>query len=306
MSDYRNFGDRNRSRNDDERYGSLNERDARRRAAYGERDAYGEWDRDNYGQNTETGYGRERANADRYGSYSRNSSQSSFGGAYDDRFERNDGYRDQRSSYGPSRYAGRNDYGQTSSYDDYGNRDRYRQSSGYGRDYSSDRGYGYGSSSYNAARDEDRGFFERAGDEIASWFGDRDAERRREADKQFGGRGPKGYTRSDERIRDDVNDRLTDDHYIDASDIEVTVKDREVTLAGHVPTRNQKRRAEDLVERISGVSYVQNNLRVETGSGGLFGTSSATATSTTGSTSTTGEVGGPRGWSTDTTVKTIS
>src|SRR5688572_3548104 len=31
-------------------------------------------------------------------------------------------------------------------------------------------------------RDEDRGFFERAGDEVRSWFGDDDAERRRERD----------------------------------------------------------------------------------------------------------------------------
>jgi len=34
-------------------------------------------------------------------------------------------------------------------------------------------------------RDEDRGFFERAGDEIASWFGDDDAERRRERDHRM-------------------------------------------------------------------------------------------------------------------------
>ena len=32
--------------------------------------------------------------------------------------------------------------------------------------------------------DEDRGFFERAGDEIASWFGDDDAQRRRERDER--------------------------------------------------------------------------------------------------------------------------
>ena len=36
----------------------------------------------------------------------------------------------------------------------------------------------------NSGRDE-RGFFERAGDEISSWFGDEDAERRREQDRRF-------------------------------------------------------------------------------------------------------------------------
>ena len=33
-------------------------------------------------------------------------------------------------------------------------------------------------------RDDDRGFFERAGDEISSWFGDDDAQRRRERDER--------------------------------------------------------------------------------------------------------------------------
>lgn len=35
----------------------------------------------------------------------------------------------------------------------------------------------------NGGRDGDRGFFERAGDEVASWFGDEDAERRRRQDE---------------------------------------------------------------------------------------------------------------------------
>jgi len=76
------------------------------------------------------------------------------------------------------------------------------------------------------------------------------------------GRGPKGYQRSDERIREDINERLTDDPMIDASEIEVQVQNREVTLTGTVRDRNERRRAEDLAESISGVSHVQNNLRV--------------------------------------------
>lgn len=76
------------------------------------------------------------------------------------------------------------------------------------------------------------------------------------------GRGPKNYTRSDERIREDINDRLSDDSWLDASDIEVTVANCEVTLTGLVHTRDDKRRAEDLAEQVSGVRHVQNNLRV--------------------------------------------
>jgi BON domain len=76
------------------------------------------------------------------------------------------------------------------------------------------------------------------------------------------GRGPRGYRRSDERIREDVNDRLTDDDRLDASDVEVSVSDCEVTLNGSVGDRPSKRRAEDLAESVSGVTHVQNNLRV--------------------------------------------
>lgn len=78
----------------------------------------------------------------------------------------------------------------------------------------------------------------------------------------FSGRGPKGYRRSDERIREDACECLTDDDRIDASNIEVTVKDCEVTLSGTVRSRQEKRRAEDLVDGLSGVKDVNNGLRI--------------------------------------------
>jgi len=76
------------------------------------------------------------------------------------------------------------------------------------------------------------------------------------------GQGPKGYERSDERIREDLHERLTEDPQLDASDIEVAVEAREVTLSGRVASRADKRRAEDIAESVSGVGHVQNNLRV--------------------------------------------
>jgi osmotically-inducible protein OsmY len=75
------------------------------------------------------------------------------------------------------------------------------------------------------------------------------------------GRGPKNYVRSDERIREDVSDRLSDDAWLDASNIEVTVAAAEVTLTGVVADRRDKRRAEDLADDVRGVRHVQNNLR---------------------------------------------
>lgn len=112
-----------------------------------------------------------------------------------------------------------------------------------------------------AEEDDDRNFFDRAGDEVRSWFGDEEAGRRRLRDAGHGGRGPKNYIRSDERILEEVNDRLTFDRHIDASDIEVAVQGGEVTLSGTVTDRFAKRHAEDIVEDISGVKHVQNNLR---------------------------------------------
>lgn len=245
-------------------------------------------------------------------------------------FDRDRGY-DRRYDLGRER-----DFGDSAGYGTGGSArdsrdvvgdDRTRGGASYGTGYDRERGYGggYGAGPYTGRGDydrsgssgfgrgsreddDDRGLFERAGDEIRSWFGDDEAERRRERDARESGwgtqvnrgRGPRNYTRSDERIREDVNDRLTDDPHIDASDIEAAVSNREVTLSGMVGSRFEKRHAEDLAESVSGVTHVQNNLRVrqptETGMGGsaLSGTAApgatmeaTTMTGTTGSRSAT-------------------
>ncbi|GFE74541.1 BON domain-containing protein [Novosphingobium sp. TCA1] len=171
----------------------------------------------------------------------------------------------------------------------YGTRDETRDDHS-SRDYGDWREYG-----------EERGFLRRAGDEIASWFGDEDAARRREQDHR--GRGPTDYTRSDERIREDVNDRLTQDWRVDATNIRVLAKDGEVTLDGTVGSRHAKRRAEDLADEVSGVKHVQNNLRViggtnwtdtgrtDTARGASVPTSGRTTGSVTGGSATASTAG---------------
>jgi osmotically-inducible protein OsmY len=77
------------------------------------------------------------------------------------------------------------------------------------------------------------------------------------------GRGPRGYRRGDDRIREDVCDRLTDDPRVDASDVDVNINNGEVTLSGSVRTRQEKRITEDVVENITGVREVNNNLKVK-------------------------------------------
>jgi hypothetical protein len=76
------------------------------------------------------------------------------------------------------------------------------------------------------------------------------------------GRGPKGYQRSEERVREEINDRLTAHGLIDATDIEVRIQNGEVTLTGFVDSRDAKRAAEDCAEDVSGVREVHNHLRI--------------------------------------------
>ena len=185
---------------------------------------------------------------------------------------------------------------QSSDYPDYGwASGGYGGGRGYGRDYGdygrgAHSGVGYG----GVYDDQERGFWDRASDEVSSWFGDEQAERRRTMDQQGGhrGRGPKGYTRSDDRIREDVSDALSDDHHVDASEITVAVSGSEVTLTGTVASRQEKRRAEDCADRVSGVKHVQNNLRVKettpsySSSGFGSGADATSGTSTTNTTAT--------------------
>jgi BON domain len=77
------------------------------------------------------------------------------------------------------------------------------------------------------------------------------------------GKGPQNWQRSDERIREAVNEVLADHDHIDATHIEVTVLDGEVTLSGAVEDRTMKRLAEDCVEQVSGVKEVQNLIRIQ-------------------------------------------
>lgn len=76
------------------------------------------------------------------------------------------------------------------------------------------------------------------------------------------GRGPKGYRRSDERIRELVCEHLTEDPTIDASDIDIQVSNGEVTLSGFVNDRRAKWWAEEIAHRSSGDGEVHNQLRV--------------------------------------------
>jgi osmotically-inducible protein OsmY len=101
-----------------------------------------------------------------------------------------------------------------------------------------------------------------------------DASYNKEANKRHGGaimdhdaahrgKGPKGYTRSDERVFEDVCEALSLSPNVDASEIEVKVKEGIVYLNGSVDKRESKRFAEFAIENISGVHDVQNQLNIQ-------------------------------------------
>jgi osmotically-inducible protein OsmY len=277
---------------------------------------YGEGGDDYGGGRTAGAYGR---GAGRSQAYRSGPAQVRYGGAprsfNPDDAGRGYGGEGARGSYGQRRYGGAaGDEDRDYRYEDAYDRDRDRharraweaETRGYGRgagrleddDYDARR-YGGGRRYEAAGRDRSEGagdFLQRAGERISSWFrgGAEDYDEPRRYREDFGrearplaersqrGVGPRGYRRSDERISDEVHERLTDDPWLDASNIEVEVRNSEVTLTGHVDNREAKHHAERLVEDISGVGHVQNNLRVDpslalTGAGRGFGSSALEA-----------------------------
>ncbi len=174
-----------------------------------------------------------------------------------------------QSGYGQSR-PGQGGYGQGG----HGYSDP--QQHGAGRYGQSDRGYDSGQSTYRDWAHEQQGagaYGALGGSRETGWFG---REQGWSGDAYgSGGRGgpreqthiakrrpPKGYTRSDERIKEDVNDRLMQTWDLDPSDLEVAVSEGEVTLSGEVRSRNEKFLAEQMAESVLGVKDVLNQLRL--------------------------------------------
>ncbi|HEV7330407.1 MAG TPA: BON domain-containing protein [Flavisolibacter sp.] len=159
---------------------------------------------------------------------------------------------------------GENNYG--GSYrSNYGNSGGYGNMGGdYNRDWSRNRNAGNQDRDYR--RDDNEGWWDRTKDKVTGWFSSDDDDRNdRDRNRNYmshRGKGPSDYRRSEDRIREDICDRLTDDDRVDASHISVQIDNDAVILSGTVNSREEKRRAEDLVESVSGVRNVENRLRV--------------------------------------------
>lgn len=157
---------------------------------------------------------------------------------------------------------------------DWDEKQRYearRHSPGY-REYARSRGW-----ETDSARDEDRegshgalyNLGRRIGEAVGDWFGPTGEHERRT--------GPRGYQRSDERIRDHLCEQLSYARGVDVSDVSVDVSEGVVSLTGTVRDRGQKYYIEDLADGTYGVKEVHNDIRVRhgTGSGGAAGDTTA-------------------------------
>jgi osmotically-inducible protein OsmY len=229
------------SSDEDETYGSEWERD--RSGTFGNQGRFSGSQSQNRGGSP--GYGSQGRSNQCYGGSPGYGSQGYGSQGYGSQGYGSQGYGSQ--GYGSQGYGGQG----------YGGSQGRTSSSGF---YSGGSGFSGGLREQGSGRE--RGF----GGGIDQGYRSRDlASARADLRGGFAGRGPKGYTRTDERIREDVCERLSQNDDVDASEIEVVVKGGEVTLEGSVVTRSMKHEAEDIAESVSGVSDVHNRLKVMKG-----------------------------------------
>jgi osmotically-inducible protein OsmY len=182
--------------------------------------------------------GRQMQREERYGY---GPGRQSGGGEWYGPREEYQGYGQEHQVYGQRRYAyperGREDFGR-SEYSGWSG-ESYRDAPSFGG------GMGPHEQSWNAR--QGMGGFEQGRGTMAG---------------RHYGKGPRGYKRSDDRLREEISDRLMQHPQIDASEIEVVVKDGDVLLKGTVEDRYVKRMIEDIAEGVLGVKDVTNQVRV--------------------------------------------
>ncbi len=271
---------------DEDRYNS--QRDERNPSRHSEnRFEHREFDSPQSGGN----YGNRGYGSDENGRDNRN--EGSYNNHNYDRSDRSSRYGEQSGS-GYEGNRGGNNYQRESSNERHGNVNAYGSNRGYGSQYRND-AYADQQFTRNTGRDSHyesslsgdnsgRNSYSNLGDQnsrqSSRWEGRNDEDYndwsngrksrglgRSETGNHFGeshrGKGPKNYTRSDSRIKEDISDALTDHHGIDASDIEIEISSGTVILKGTVDSRSAKRQAEDAIENVSGVRNVENRLHLK-------------------------------------------
>lgn len=150
-------------------------------------------------------------------------------------------------------YGGGQGYGQ-----------QYGQSFGQGGDYGqSGSGYG-GGQQYGGQQFGGQQFGAQGGSGQYGMPGQQGSQRfGQQTQSNRNRRGPKDFVRSDERIREAVCERLSEEDSIDISEVSVNVKEGCVTLEGTVPERRMRHTIEDIADNCWGVKDVENHVRVQ-------------------------------------------
>lgn len=81
-------------------------------------------------------------------------------------------------------------------------------------------------------------------------------------DRQHAGKGPRGYTKRDQAILEEICEELTRDSHIDASQLSVQVVDGVVILSGEIESLEAKDRIMGIVSEVHGISQFVNEMRV--------------------------------------------
>ena len=77
--------------------------------------------------------------------------------------------------------------------------------------------------------------------------------------------GPRGNTRPDEQIQEEIDRLLSSHGQMNAAGLQVHVKDGIVTLSGNINSQYERDTAEKMVENVFGVLGVINNLKINRG-----------------------------------------
>lgn len=165
----------------DEYYGRRDTQDDSRDDGAG-RD-YGDSSSRGYGAAGGRGDGRQDQAGDRNGRQGYGQRDASRGYSYQDEGRADDGQRDDRGRYGQTTEYHGSYASDGRRFEDVG-RYAHADDDDYARDSRRGQARRYGSQPQSYVH-EDRGFFQRAGDEVRSWFGDEDAERRRDIDQRY-------------------------------------------------------------------------------------------------------------------------
>lgn len=274
---------------------------------------YGDFGRGNYGGQDryaqtgfgQTGYGQSGSGESGFGGSQSNYNQEwsgygqGAGRGVSDEYSRNRGSQQ-------SRHGGQGNYGSQGGYG--GGQSRSEQGRGYGQE-SGDSGYSTQGWSEPYGEGQQYGSGQRGGQyggmsgsqSGSTQYGVYGGEQAFGSQYGYGrsgqgahrGKGPKNFLRSDDRIKELICERLTDDPDVDASEVTLNVQGGKITLEGTVDSRQTKMKVEDIADQFS-THEVQNNLRVQKQGQSSWesgGKSSSSSTSGAGKSALSGDDG---------------